>query len=92
MTYKPKFKQKELFAIAKKMHSCEVLGEKIKEDPARIEFFPERNMAKVYWYLNADGTGSLLSKDATYYNCDPIEPYEIGYKKWIEKIQKLNAH
>lgn len=87
MSYKPKFKQKELYAIAKKMNSCEALGEKITEDPAKIEFFPELEMVKVHWYLNVDNSSSLLSKDATYYTCEPIEPYEIGYKAWIKKIQ-----
>lgn len=84
MSYKPKFKQKELFAIAKKFESSDVLP-KVTQEPVKIEFFPERDMAKVYWPLNSDGSNSFLNKDATYYTCHPIEVYEIGYKAWVEK-------
>lgn len=87
MSYKPKFKQKELFAIAKKMHSCEATGEKCKIDPVKFEFLPERQMVKVYWLLDPTGTSSLISSNETYYTCEPIEPYEIGYNAWIEKIR-----
>ena len=89
--YKPKFKQKELHAITKKFLSTD--WEKCTTDPIKYEWVPNPRVGtgyvRVFFSLyDPNDKDNMLDKDACYYLCLPMRPYEIGYKAYIAELKE----
>lgn len=78
--YKPKFKNNELIAIARKICSNEWYKSTI--DPVEFEWKPSVKI--VYLHMQYD---EPIEAQETWTLAFPMEPFEIGYDKWIEQLR-----
>ena len=81
--YKPKFKQKELIQIARKICSTPE-GYKSTIDPVEFQWFPKKDI--VYLHMTFDS--QAIDEQQTWTLAFPMRPFEIGYDKWIEELQE----
>jgi hypothetical protein len=79
--YQPKFKSKDLIAIARKICSNDWYKSTI--DPVEFEWKPKHNIV----YLHMSYGGETIDPQNTWTLAFPIRPFEIGYEKWIEEIR-----
>jgi len=79
-SYQPKFKQKELIAIARKICSNEFYKSTI--DPVEFEWIPKKGI--VYLHMTFDG--DTIDSQSTWTLAFPIRPFEIGYEEWVKEI------
>ena len=87
-SYKPKLKLAELLNIARKIGTVE--GEKPTTiDPVEFEWHPKRDLVLLHFQFKWSITNGISEQD-TYTLAYPLEPFEIGYNKWIEKIRGKN--
>lgn len=81
--YKPKFKNNELIAIARKISSTDWYKSTL--DPVEFEWHPRQGLVKLHFQYNYGNNG--ISEQDTWILNYPIEPFEIGYDKWIKQIR-----
>jgi hypothetical protein len=79
-SYKPKFKQKELIQIARKICSTPE-DYKSTIDPVEFEWKPKTGI--VFLHMQFD---EPIEAQVTWTLAFPIEPFEIGYEKWVEGL------
>jgi hypothetical protein len=84
--YKPKFKNNELIAIARKMSSTDWYKSTL--DPVEFEWHPKKGYVKLHFQYNFDN-GAGISEQDTWVLHYPIEPFEMGYDNWIKKIRGI---
>jgi hypothetical protein len=79
--YKPKFKQKELIQIARKI--CTTDWQKSDIDPVEFEWKPKVGIVYLHMQYNEP-----IEAQQTWTLAFPIEPFEIGYDKWVETLKE----
>lgn len=82
--YKPKFKQKELIQIARKICSTPE-GYKSDIDPVDFEWKPKQGIVLLHMQYDEP-----IEAQQTWTLAFPIEPFEIGYDKWVESLKNEN--
>ena len=80
-SYKPRFKTGELISIARKICSTPE-GYKSTIDPVEFEWRPKEKI--VYLHMQFD---EPIESQATWTLAFPMEPFEIGYEKWVEELR-----
>ena len=84
MSYKPKFKEKELKQIARKCLSTDFC--KWEQEPVKFEWKPKLGLVKLHFEFDDDPN---IDKGRTWTLCVPIRPFEIGYKQYIIEVQNV---
>ena len=79
-SYKPKFKNKELVQIARKI--CSTDWHKSDIDPVEFEWYPKQDLVKLHMQFDSDA----IDSQETWTLAFPMRPFEIGYNKWVEEL------
>ena len=82
MSYKPKFKEKDLKQITRNVLSTE--WNKWEINPVNWEWKPKNKNVVVHFPYE---DSQHIDKDKTWTMALPIRPFEIGYKPYIREIQ-----
>lgn len=81
--YKPKFKNNELIAIARKIGSTDWY--KSTADPVEFEWHPKRDIVFLHFQFDFGNNG--ISEQDTWTLAYPLRPFEVGYDRWIEELK-----